>query len=85
MLDVGARSLLEPDKSTDEVLASLGIEPENAAVWRCSGQTVEVCVDRMVWQPGNRLALLDDRARIGLAATMQAGDMQLVGILTRTD
>lgn len=85
MLDAGARTLLDPEKPTPEVLESLGIEPKNAAVWRCSGQTVEVCMDRMVWRPENRLALLDDDARVGLAATMDAGGMQLVGILTRTD
>lgn len=86
MLDAGARSLLEQtDSDATGILTSLGIPRSDAAVWDCQGGTIEVCLDAMIWIPENRRALLDDTARVGLAAAVDGGGVRLVGILTRTD
>ena len=86
LLDAGARSLLaQPDSDVAGILGSMGIPRADAAVWDCNGGTIEVCIDAMIWIPENRRALLDDTARLGLAASVDGGGVRLVGILTRTD
>lgn len=86
MLDAGARSLLKGGGTTrDGVIASLGLSRETTALWACEGVSVEACLDRMIWTPRNRSALLDDASGLGLAADVGAEGVRLVGILSRTD
>lgn len=86
MLDAGARSLLGGGTTTAEgVVGSLGLTPANTALWDCRGTTIEACLDRMVWRPENRLALLDANSALGLAASVDPEGVRLVGILGRTD
>lgn len=86
MLDAGARSLLQGGGTTREgVIASLGLSPAETALWECQGVTVEACLDGMIWRPRNRSALLDDASGLGLAASVGAEGVRLVGILSRTD
>lgn len=86
MLDAGARSLLSGGSTTrDGVLGSLGLAEEQTALWQCDSATVEACMDRILWMPDNRAALLHDDSDLGLAAEVTPGGVRLVGILSRTD
>jgi hypothetical protein len=85
MLDAGARSLLNGNAgSQDGVAKSLGLPAEQTALWECTGTTVEACLDRVVWKPENRRALLDDQSGLGLAARVDDAGVHLVGIVSRT-
>ncbi|MCB9677005.1 MAG: hypothetical protein H6737_17950 [Alphaproteobacteria bacterium] len=85
VLDAGARSLLRGDaESTEGVRASLGLDPSGTMLWECEGTTVEACIDSVIWEPKNRLALLDARSALGLAAGVDASGVHLVGIVSAT-
>jgi len=84
-LDAGARSLLRGDAGSAEgVRNSLGLPPEKTTLWQCRGTTIEACFDSVIWEPENRLALLDERSTLGLAADLDASGVHLVGIVSVT-
>ena len=86
MLDSIARSMLSAEgSSARETIDRLGLDAPSTAVWECRGTTVEACVDGVVWNPHNRLALLDDRSTLGLAAEVDGSGVHIVGIISRTE
>jgi hypothetical protein len=83
ILDACAQRLLaEPGANTKTVLASLGItDPVHS--WSCSASVVEACLDKVVWEPSERTALLSgDYTYFGVAAATGAGKVRIRVVLS---
>ncbi len=78
LLDSGARALLAKTGDVASLAAALGFDPDEAAKWECRGSTVESCLDRILWDPRSRPALLGDSRRVGYAAEVDANGLHLV-------
>ena len=80
LLDAASRALAQdPTRATDAVLERMGAAPGRGVAWRCDDLTVEDCLDRWVWNPAGRAALLDpDLDRLGLDARLDASGVHLV-------
>ena len=80
LLDAAARALAQdPDRAAGPVLERMGAAPGRGVAWRCDDLTVEDCLDRWVWNPAGRAALLDPQLdRLGLDARLDAAGVHLV-------
>jgi hypothetical protein len=86
LLDAAARALAQdPTRAADPVLERMGAAPGRGVAWRCDDLTVEDCLDRWVWNPSGRQALLDPGLdRFGLDARLDATGVHLVLTLAPT-
>lgn len=86
LLDAAARSRLQGGASDEERLASaVGFAPDR--MWRleCKASTVEECVDRLMWSPYHRSALITDSRYWGLAAKRNQPGVQIVALVAAGD
>lgn len=83
LLATAARTLArEPDRPVAELLRPLAVDTETARVWMCDDNTVENCLDRWVWDPALRGALLsNDLDAIGLYGTVDPKGVHLTAVL----
>lgn len=86
MLDAAARTMaLQPERKPLDVLAALGFTRTQATVWDCTDATVEHCLDRWVWDPRRRQALLStDLDTVGLYTTLGPRGVRLLLVLAAT-
>lgn len=82
MLDSAARSVLRDGTSSAHDLARrLGYDPALFARWECSAASVEGCLDKVLWKPQSRPALLGDTEVLGVAARLGPTGVHLVALI----
>jgi hypothetical protein len=83
LLDAVAERLDAADpRPLAEILTAVGLEGTRATVWSCDDVTVENCLDRLVWDPRKRAALLaTDIDLVGLHARLDARGVHLRVVL----
>jgi hypothetical protein len=83
LLDAVAERLDAADaRPLPEILTAVGLSGTNATVWTCDDVTVENCLDRLVWDPRKRAALLDTNIDLmGLHARLDARGVHLRVVL----
>lgn len=74
---------LNPKLDPAEIAKRVGIDPDN--LWRmdCSGGTVEICLDPIVWDPKARPALLSHRLLLGIGADIRPDGVRVTLLLAR--
>lgn len=82
LLAASARNALRDGIGDEAALASrLGFRPDRFHAMECRAITVEDCIDRMVWSPGTRSALLSATRLWGLAARREQPGVRIVALL----
>ncbi|MEM6926661.1 MAG: hypothetical protein AAF602_07025 [Myxococcota bacterium] len=74
---------LNPSLDPAEIAKRVGIDPDD--LWRmsCSGGTVEICLDPIIWDPKARPALLSRRLLMGIGADVQPSGVRLTLLMAR--
>jgi len=72
------RDLEGNDSSKDELAGRLGWDPERLARWDVRAGSVAEALDRVIWEPGSRPALLAQVASYGVAATTDDKGVRVV-------
>lgn len=74
---------LNPKLSTREIAERVGVDPAN--FWRmdCTGGTVEICLDPIVWDPRARPALLSGRLLLGIGANIVSDGVRVTLLMAR--
>lgn len=83
VLDTAAnRYVATPGASSGEILEGLGFPSATREVWACDEPTVEDCVDRWIWDPRRRKAVLsDDMDAYGLKLTLDTSGVHATLLL----
>jgi len=68
---------LNPDLRPAEIARRVGIDP--GKMWRadCTGSTVEICLDSIIWDPRARPALMSERMLVGIGADIRTDNVRL--------
>lgn len=88
MLDAASRTVVTAPHVEPEILASrAGIAPGDLWRFTCSAQTVESCLDKVVWRVDARPGLLAEEGLFGLSSAVspKGVELALVVALDRTD
>ncbi len=74
---------LNPSLDPAEIAKRVGVDRDD--LWRmdCSGGTVEICLDAIVWDPKARPALLANRLLVGIGADVRADGVRLTVLMAR--
>lgn len=82
MLQVAARAALGGDRTPgSEVGRKLGFDPDHTWRIECKAVTVQDCLDRVLWSPEQRPALLSDAAYWGLAVRRGQPGVHIVALV----
>lgn len=74
---------LNPSVPPDEIAKRVGIEPSNLWRMNCSGSTVEICLDPIVWDPKARPALLSNRLLLGIGVDVVPQGVKVTLLMAR--
>lgn len=83
ILDGAAQQLLDSGvEAAPDLLSSMGVPPPHVA-WSCKGRSPEACVERWVWSPKQREALLSTAVtHLGVAVATEADKVRIRVVLS---
>jgi hypothetical protein len=84
MLDAASRTVVStPTVAAEDLAARAGIEPGNLWWFTCSAQTVETCLDGVVWRVDARPGLLAEAGLFGLTSAVSPSGVELALVVAR--
>jgi len=76
-----ARLLTDPSMPSGTLATRVGWAPEKLARWDARGPTLAAALDRVIWEPGARPALLAASGHLGLAAEQDDAGVHIVVLI----
>lgn len=83
LVSAAARSFAQsPERGAAQALNAVGVHDPRVIAWQCTDATVEDCIDRWVWDPRQREALLATEPwSMGIHAGLDTGGLRLTVLL----
>jgi len=75
------RLLSDPAMSSDTLASRVGWDPKRLARWDVRAATLAAAMDRVIWEPAARPALLADSGHVGLAAEATEAGVHIVVLI----